>query len=63
MRTQVSYDQVEETVKAWGSKGLLLVTKAPTEEAARDLLKNAERWSCQHPWDFRSKKETQHNDT
>ena len=53
MQTFVSYDRVEETVKEWGPKGLWIVTKAWTEEAARDLLKRAERWSCQHPWDIR----------
>ena len=53
MQIGVSYDRVEETVKAWGPKGLFITTSAPTEEAARDLLRHAERWSCQHPWDIR----------
>ena len=53
MHTMVSYNRVEETVREWGPKGLFIYTKAPTEEAARDLLKGAERWSCQHPWDIR----------
>ena len=53
MQIVLPYDQVEETVKAWGPKGLCINTKAPTEEAARDLLKAAERWSCEHPWDIR----------
>ena len=53
MQIVVPYDDVEETVQAWGPKGLFISTKAPTEEAARELLEHAERWSCQHPWDIR----------
>ena len=54
MQTSVPFDQVEQIVREWGPKGLWLFTTAPTEEAARDLLERAERWSCQHPWDIRT---------
>jgi 5-methyltetrahydrofolate--homocysteine methyltransferase len=53
MQTRVAYARVEETVKEWGAEGLFLVTTAPDEAAARDLLKRVERWSCRHPWDIR----------
>ena len=49
---RVSYDRVEEAIRRIGPKGLCLCVIAPTEEAARKLLKDAERWSCQHPWDI-----------
>ena len=53
MQTSVPFDQVEQVLREWGPKGLWLTTTAPTEEAATDLLKHAETWSCQHPWDVR----------
>ena len=53
MQMNVPYEQVEKVIREWGPKGLWVVTAAPTEEDARDLLKNAERWSCRRPWDVR----------
>jgi len=42
----VEYDEVEPLVKELGPKGIFIDTTAPSIEAADDLLKNAEKWSC-----------------
>ena len=49
----ISYERVEEAIRRIGPKGLFLCTTAPSEAAARRLLKDVEQWSCQHPWDIR----------
>lgn len=51
IQVKVPYGEVEEAVRTFGPKGLFIRTTAPTEEAARELLRRAERWSCRHPWD------------
>ena len=54
MQISVSFERVEEALRTYGPNGLFIRTSAPTEEAARDLLSKAGRWSCTHPWDLRS---------
>jgi hypothetical protein len=40
-----AYDDVERLLQVLDPRGLLIITRAPTIEAADELLKNAERWS------------------
>ena len=41
----VEYGEVETGLQELDPRGLLIITNAPSVEAADALLKNAERWS------------------
>lgn len=52
----VDYRDVEAALQHLDPRGLFLrCTRAPSVEAAERLLKDAERWSCRHPWDVRGR--------
>jgi hypothetical protein len=51
VQMHAKYEDVEALLEALDPRGLLIVTTAPSVEAADALLKNAEKWSCSgvHP--------------
>lgn len=51
VQMHAKYEEVEALLEALDPRGLLIVTTAPSVEAADALLRNAEKWSCRsvHP--------------
>ncbi len=51
VQMHAKYEEVEGLLEALDPRGVLIVTTAPSVEAADALLRNAEKWSCRkvHP--------------
>jgi 5-methyltetrahydrofolate--homocysteine methyltransferase len=48
----IAPEEVETALAHLAAQGLFIATAAATEEEARQLLKNAEKWSLAHPSRF-----------
>jgi hypothetical protein len=46
VQIETKYDEVELLLKELGPRGVFIGTSAPSIEAADELLRNAQRWSC-----------------